>query len=143
MSDNRRYPARPGVGVGGIVFQTDRVLLVKRGSPPLEGLWALPGGAVETGETLEEAVRREVLEETGLTLGPVRQFEIFERIMRDAEGRPEYHYVLIDFICESASGALCAASDASACRWAAERELAAYPMTEGTLAVIERAFQSR
>ena len=88
-NDSRRYPARP-------------VLLIERGTSPLKGQWSLPGGAVETGETLEEAVRRETLEETGLLLERVRQFEIFERIMRDFEGRPEYHYVLVDFVAEIA-----------------------------------------
>jgi ADP-ribose pyrophosphatase YjhB (NUDIX family) len=142
-SDNRRYPVRPILGVGGLIFQDDSILLVRRGKPPLKGQWSLPGGAVEAGETLEEALRREILEETGLTLSGVRQFEIFERITRDQEGRPEYHFVLIDFIAIPASGIACAADDASACRWVPEQELGRYHLTEGTLAVIERAFRAR
>ena len=141
--DNRRYPSRPILGVGAIIFQKDTVLLVRRGKPPLEGQWSLPGGVVEAGETLEEAVRREILEETGLTLQSLRQFEIFERIMLDDEGRPEYHYVLLDFIAEPGSGTACAASDTSACQWLPEPALARCRLTEGTLAVIERAFRSR
>ncbi len=143
MPDTRRYPARPILGVGGLIFENDSILLVRRGKPPLEGQWSLPGGVVEAGETLEEALRREILEETGLTLAGVRQFEIFERIMRDREGRPEYHYVLIDFLSVPASGTACAADDAAACRWVPERELGRYHLTEGTLAVIQRAFQAR
>jgi 8-oxo-dGTP diphosphatase len=142
-SDGRRYPARPIIGVGGLIFQDDSILLIRRGKPPLEGQWSLPGGAVETGETLEEALRREILEETGLSLAAVRQFEIFERITRDQDGRPEYHFVLIDFISTAASGTACAADDATACRWVPERELGRYHLTEGTLAVIERAFRAR
>lgn len=129
--------------MGAIIFQGDSVLLVERGNPPLLGEWSLPGGGVETGEFLDQAVRREVLEETGLVLGGVRQFEIFERIMRDAQGRAEYHYVLVDFLCEVESGTACASSDASACQWVPEQELGQYRITEGTLAVIQRAFQTR
>ena len=116
---------------------------MKRGRAPLAGQWSLPGGAVEAGETLDEAIRREIFEETGLTLGAIRQFEIYERIMRDDEGRAEYHYVLVDYMCEPAGGTACAASDAADCRWAPERELAGYRLTEGTLGVIERAFRAR
>jgi mutator protein MutT len=142
-SDSRRYPARPILGVGGLIFQDAAILLVRRGKPPLEGLWSLPGGAVEAGETLEEALRREILEETGLTLAAVSQFEIFERITRDEQGRPEYHFVLIDYISTPASGTACAADDASACRWVPEHELGRYHLTEGTLGVIQRAFRAR
>jgi ADP-ribose pyrophosphatase YjhB (NUDIX family) len=143
MADDRRYPARPVLGVGAIIFHGDAVLLVKRGRAPLFGQWSLPGGAVETGETLDEAVRREILEETGLTLGDVRQFEIFERIMRDDEGRAEYHYVLVDYICEPGGGTACASSDAAECRWVPEPHLPQYRLTEGTLQVIRRAFRTR
>ena len=142
-SESRRYPARPVLGVGALLIDRDSILLIERGNAPLKGEWSLPGGGVETGETLEEAVRRETLEETGLVLGRVRQFEIFERIIRDSEGRPEYHYVLVDFLGDIASGELCAGSDVSACRWVPERDLARYRLTEGTLAVIERAFQAK
>src|SRR6476619_3534251 len=113
-SESRRYPARPVLGVGALLIDGDSILLIERGAAPLKGEWSLPGGGVETGETLEEAVRRETLEETALVLGPVRQFEIFERIIRGSEGRSKYHYVLVDFVGEIEAGELCAGSDVSA-----------------------------
>src|SRR5438876_708786 len=97
--DDRRYPKRPLVGVGALIFDRGRILMAQRGKQPLQGWWSLPGGALETGESLDHAVRREVLEETGLVVEPVRVFEIFERIMRDGAGATEYHYVLIDYLC--------------------------------------------
>ncbi|MCW5979023.1 MAG: NUDIX hydrolase [Bryobacteraceae bacterium] len=141
--DNRRYPNRPIIGVGALVFQRGRILLVERGKEPLKGYWSIPGGVVEVGERLEEAVRREVLEETGLEVKPLGVFEIFERIIRDAEGRPEYHYVLVDYLCRVVGGAACAADDACAVRWVKRRDLAACRITEGTLEVIARAFRKR
>jgi ADP-ribose pyrophosphatase YjhB (NUDIX family) len=119
------------------------VLLVERGKPPLKGFWSLPGGAVETGERLEEGVRREVLEETGLVVKPVRLFTIFERIMRDDQGEAEYHYVLVDYLCRVTGGALDAASDVSRVEWVPRTALSRYKITEGTLPVIERAFRER
>ena len=140
---DRRYPKRPILGVGAIVLKGDRVLLVERGSEPLKGLWSLPGGVLETGELLEDGVRREVREETGLEVRPLGVVEIFERIMRDPAGRTEYHYVLIDYLCRAGRGAICAADDASGCRWVARGDLARYRITEGTLPVIEKAFRMR
>ncbi|MBS1857553.1 MAG: NUDIX hydrolase, partial [Acidobacteria bacterium] len=101
---DRRYPKRPLVGVGALIFQRGRILMAQRGKEPLKGWWSLPGGAVEAGETLDAAIRREVLEETGLMVEPLRIHEVFERILRDAEGAAEYHYVLIDYICRILSG---------------------------------------
>ena len=95
---------------------------------------------VEVGEKLDDAIRREVREETGLAIGSVRLFEIFERIMRDSEGKPEYHYVLMDYVCAPAGGTLRPGDDVSAARWALPSELDDYPLTEGTREVIERAF---
>jgi len=115
-------------------------LLVERGKEPLKGYWSIPGGIVETGEKLEEAIRREVAEETGLDVEPYLMFEIFERIMPDSEGKPEYHYVLMDYLCRRLSGEPTAASDASRVEWVAEQNLRRYRLTEGTLGVIERAF---
>jgi mutator protein MutT len=126
--------------VGALIFENGRILLVERGQEPLKGFWSIPGGIVETGEKLEEGIRREVLEETGLDVEPYSMFEIFERIIPDAEGKPEYHYVLIDYLCRRMSGEPAAASDVSRVAWVSEHELAGYRITEGTLGVIERAF---
>jgi ADP-ribose pyrophosphatase YjhB (NUDIX family) len=126
--------------VGALIFEHGRILLVERGKEPLKGFWSIPGGIVETGEKLEEGIRREVLEETGLEVEPYSMFEIFERIIPDREGKPEYHYVLIDYLCRRLSGEPAAASDVSRVAWVSEPELRGYPITEGTLGVIERAF---
>ena len=90
MPDNRRYPKRPILGVGALIFQRGKILLIERGKQPLKGYWSLPGGALEIGETLEQGVIREVREETGLIVKPVKAIEIFERITRDSEGNAEY-----------------------------------------------------
>lgn len=138
--ESRRYPTRPFLGVGALIFEGGRILIVERGKEPLKGYWSLPGGIVEAGEKLEESVRREVLEETGLEIETLSIFEIFERIIPDDRGKPEYHYVLIDYLCRVLGGSLQAASDVSRVAWVVEQELRSYRLTEGTLAVIERAF---
>lgn len=137
----RRYPARPVVGVGALILDGERILLVERGREPLKGFWSLPGGALETGETLQEGVRREVLEETGLRVNPIAMFEIFERIVRDREGRPEYHYVLMDYLCEVAGGTLQAGDDVSKVEWFEKDALIDLRLTQGTLQVILKAFK--
>jgi ADP-ribose pyrophosphatase YjhB (NUDIX family) len=129
------------LGVGALIIQNGRILLVERGNAPLAGYWSLPGGGVETGEQLDEAIRREVREETGLEVEDLDMLEIFERIMRDAEGRVEYHYVLIDYLCRPAGGVLCAATDANRCEWFGENEIGALKITAGTPAVIAKAFR--
>ena len=119
------------------------MLLVERAKPPLEGYWSLPGGVLEVGERLDEGIRREVREETGLRIKTLGVVEIFERIMRDAAGRAEYHYVLIDYLCRVTGGTLCAASDCADAQWVERRRLPEYRITEGTLPVIEKAFRNR
>ena len=114
--------------------------MVERGREPLKGYWSLPGGILETGETLEQGIRREVREETGLEVQPLSMFEVFERIMPDATGKTEYHYVLIDYLCRPVGGTLAAASDVSRVAWVTQPELAQYRLTDGTLGVVERAF---
>ncbi len=116
---------------------------MERGGHPLKGYWSLPGGLVETGEKLEDAVRREILEETGLRIEPVSRFEIFERIMLDAQGRAEYHYVLADYVCKVVGGALRAGDDVSRVEWVRRSELDNYRITEGTREVIERVYDNR
>ncbi len=114
---------------------------MERGREPLKDWWSLPGGAVETGEFLEAALRREVREETGLEVEVICLLEVFERIMHDTAGVPEYHFVLMDYLCRPAGGVLCAADDASHAAWVAEAELDKLRITEGTPAVIAKAFQ--
>ena len=138
----RRYPERPVLGVGALIFdEQKRILLIERGGEPLKGWWSLPGGGLEVGETLKEGVVREVLEETGLRVEPLQILEVFERIMRDSNGRPEYHYVLIDYICRVTSGTLAPADDCADARWTARHELASLRVTEGTIAVIEKGYE--
>ncbi len=123
------------------MFEAGRVLLVERGKDPLKGWWSLPGGILETGERLIEGVKREVAEETGLEVEPYEMFEIFERILRDDEGRAEYHYVLIDYLCRVTGGEARAADDAAGLAWVKREELGSYRITAGTLEVVERAFE--
>ncbi len=141
--DDRRYPNRPLVGVGAIILERDRVLMAQRGKQPLKGWWLLPGGLLELGEALADGLRREVREETGLEVRPLGVLEVFERIMRDPAGALEYHYVLIDYICRTAGGTLRAGDDVCAVEWVRRRDLARLPITEGTPAVIEKAFRER
>lgn len=141
--DSRRYPKHPLLGVGALILNRDRILMAQRGKEPLKGWWSLPGGLVETGESLEAAVRREVREETGLEIRPAGVVEIFERIMRDSSGAPEYHYVLIDYLCRVSGGELQAGDDVCAVEWTRRRDLPQLRITEGTLEVIEKAFRVR
>jgi ADP-ribose pyrophosphatase YjhB (NUDIX family) len=126
--------------VGAVILDGDAILLIERGGEPLRGYWSLPGGVVETGETLEEAIRREMQEETGLDVHPDSIFEIFERIMPDSDGRPEYHYVLVDFLCTIRGGTMVAGDDVSRVEWVHKDRLSSLLLTEGTLPVIEKAF---
>jgi 8-oxo-dGTP diphosphatase len=132
--------------VGALIYRgrvrRGPILLVERGGAPLKGYWSLPGGLVETGESLDEAVRREVLEETGLRVQPVEMLGIFERIMRDAKGRAEYHYVLADYICKVVGGTLRAGDDVARVEWVTRARLGEFRMTEGTQAVIEGAYST-
>src|SRR5271168_4850980 len=112
----REYPETPLVGVGAVVVDKGRVLLVRRGCEPLKGQWSLPGGMLEVGESLTAGVVREVEEETSLTVETVELIELLDRIHRDGE-RVRYHYVIADYLCSVKGGELNAASDADAVRW--------------------------
>jgi 8-oxo-dGTP diphosphatase len=140
---SRRYPFRPLLGVAALIFDHDSILLVERGAAPLKGYWSLPGGLVETGERLDAAMRREAREETGLEVRPLSILEVFERILLDADGKTEYHFVVIDYVCEAIGGELRAASDATRVCWVGEAELSGYSITPGTVPVIEKGFRQR
>jgi 8-oxo-dGTP diphosphatase len=142
MASNRQYPDRPILGVGALIFRDDRILLGERGKEPLKGYWSLPGGVVEIGETLEQAIRREIREETNLEIEIIQTLEIFERIMRDADGRTEYHYVLIDYLCRSTTGEPMPADDVARVGWVGRDELDRYRITEGTVPVILKGFDA-
>ena len=116
------------------------MLLVERAGEPLKGWWSIPGGLLETGEKLEDAVRRETLEETGLRVEIVYRFDIFERIMRDSEGRAEYHYVLVDYVCKVIGGELIAGDDVGRVEWVSCTNLRDYKVTNGTIEAVERAY---
>jgi 8-oxo-dGTP diphosphatase len=134
----REYPQAPIVGVGAVVVNGGRVLLIRRGHEPMKGQWSLPGGALEVGETLPEGVRREVREETGLEVEPVALVEVLDRIVRDEDGRVQFHYVLVDYLCRVTGGRLCCATDAVDARWAPRDELDG--VAAFTVAVIQKAF---
>lgn len=144
----REYPQAPIVGVGAVIFDRERVLLVRRGQEPLRGQWSLPGGAVELGETLQDAIAREVREETGLAIRPRGIVKTFERIDRQPDGRIRFHYVLIDYLCElenlSGQTQPQAATDVTEVQWVPLRDLAhsaEFPVPSWTLDVIVQARQ--
>jgi len=141
VNDRRKYPDRPYVGVGAVIVHEDRVVLVKRRYEPLAGRWSIPGGAVETGETLEACVAREMAEETGFVVdvGPV--IEVFDRITHDEAGRVVYHFVLIDYLCRPVGGELRAGSDVAEAVLVEPSELAQYDLTAKAVLVIERALE--
>lgn len=133
-------PELPSVGVGAAVVHEGKVALIRRGKEPLRGRWVVPGGTVEWGETLEQALVREVQEETGLHVRPRELLTVFDRIQRE-DGRVRYHYVIVDFLCEYVSGSLRAGSDATQAAWASPEELADYEVPERARDVILDAFR--
>jgi ADP-ribose pyrophosphatase YjhB (NUDIX family) len=130
----------PAVGVGGVVVRDGRALLVRRGKEPLYGRWVVPGGTVELGETLEEALVREMEEETGLRVEPVEVLTVFDRIDRDG-GRVAYHYVIVDYLCRWRSGDARAASDALEVAWVSADELPRYELPSKALEVVSDALR--
>jgi 8-oxo-dGTP diphosphatase len=141
MTGSREYPERPMVGVGGVVISDGRALLIRRGSPPLERQWSIPGGMLEAGETLLDGVRRELAEETGIEVRVLDLIEVFERITLDGEGKAKYHFVVLDYLCERVRGEPRAGSDVTDVAWAAPSELGQYSLTETATRVILKAFE--
>src|SRR5437764_137201 len=137
----REFPEIPLVGVGAIIIEDSRVLLVKRAHPPLQAQWSIPGGVLEVGEFVRDAAIREAREETGLIVEPGELLGVYDRILRDSEERVQYHYVLIDFLCRAVGGELLAASDAADVRWFRREELPALRLAEDTLEVIEKGLE--
>ena len=154
----REFPKQPLVGVGGVVIDRGRVLLVRRGAEPLKGRWSLPGGMIDLGEDLLSAARRELKEETGLDVEPLEVVEVFDRILFEGESKPaapgarrkhsprrarrvRYHYVVVDYVCRRQGGRLKPGSDSLDARWVRRDELAEYELTEKATAVILRTFK--
>ena len=147
MASSREYPERPMVGVGGVIIDRGRALLIRRGSEPLLGEWSIPGGTLELGETLEQGVARELLEETGLTVKVIELIEVFDRIYVESTAGaseekkgPRFHYVIVDYLCERLAGEAIAASDVTDVAFASEEELPKYNLTETATRILRKAF---
>src|SRR5579859_412813 len=146
MGSSREYPERPLVGVGGVIVEEGRALLIRRGSEPLLGEWSIPGGMLELGETLEEGVARELLEETGLVVRVIELIEVFDRIYLEStagaqeQKRPRFHYVIVDYLCERLAGEPAAGSDVTDVAFASEEDLARYNLTETATRILKKAF---
>ena len=134
------YPPQPCVAVGAVVFKDNRVLLVRRGKPPAENLWAIPGGSVKIGESLQEAAEREIFEETGVTIRALEPVYTFDVIDRDAGGGVRFHYVIIDLTAEYIQGIPMAGDDASAARWISSDELATIKVNTRTRELLKSKF---
>jgi ADP-ribose pyrophosphatase YjhB (NUDIX family) len=137
----REYPDSPLVGVGTVIIEDDRVLLVKRGHPPLAGEWSIPGGVLELGETLREAALREAREETCLVVETADLLGVYDRVLRDDDGHTIYHFVLVDFLCRRVGGEAQAADDADEVCWFTPAEARELPLAEDTAEVIRLGFE--
>ena len=138
----REYPDRPIVGVGAVIVDNRRVVVVRRGTEPLRGEWSIPGGVLELGETLRAGTEREAREETGLVVKAGEVVGVFDRVVPSEDGRTRFHYVLIDFRCEVVSGELCAGGDAAEARWITVEDLAELSIGEPTAGLIRKALQA-
>lgn len=135
----REYPDYPRVGVGAVVLHEGRVLLVRRGGQPSRGRWTLPGGLVELGETTAEAVRRELHEECGIDITVAGLAGVVDRVVRDAEGRIRYHYVLVDYLAYTDTDRVTAGSDAAEACWVEVERVTELDVTDGLMDMIQRA----
>lgn len=147
MASSREYPERPVIGVGGVIVDHERTILIRRGTEPLLGQWSIPGGTIEVGETLEEAVRRELREETGLEVQVLELIELFDRIYLENSAapaqdrkKPRYHFVIADYLCELVGGEPRAGSDVTDLAFAREDELGKFHLTEKATSVVKKAF---
>ena len=134
----RDYPEHPIIGVGAVIIEADRVLLVRRDTEPLRGEWSVPGGMLELGEKLRDGVRREVEEETGLAIETGEVLDVFDSIFTDTLGRTQYHYVLIDYLCRPVSGEARAGSDVSDVRWVSAEALQAMELRPSIEQVVRK-----
>ena len=140
MVENREYPERPVIAVGGVVVSAARVLLIRRAHPPLEGRWSIPGGILELGETIAQAIERELMEEAGLQVLPLELIEIYEKVLRLPNQPPQYHFVILDYLCELKGGNAQAGSDVTEVAWSTEDELDRFNLTAEARRVVKRAF---
>ena len=136
----REFPKQPIIGVGGVVIDRDRALLIRRGKEPLKGEWSIPGGMLELGEELKAGVQRELKEETGLEVEPLECILVFDRISHEKQ-RVKYHYVIIDYLCRKKRGRMSPASDVVDARWVRREDLPEYHLTELATQVILQAFE--
>lgn len=135
----RDYPQQPLVGVGAVIVERGRVVVVRRATEPLKGEWSIPGGMLELGESVSAAAAREAREETGLVVEPGEVLGVFDRILPDSAGKIRYHYVLIDLLCRRVSGELRAGGDAAEARWLTAEELRDFPVAEPAAGVLRKA----
>ena len=138
----RDYPEHPIIGVGAVIVRGDKALLVRRATEPLKDEWSVPGGVLELGEKLRVGAAREALEETGLTVEVGEVLDVFDSIFPDADGRTQYHFVLIDFLCRPIAGEAKAGSDVHEVRWVKEDELAALNLRESIAEVVRKGLAS-
>lgn len=140
LAETREYPERPIVAAGGVVVHEGRVLLIRRGRPPMQGRWSIPGGIVELGETIAGAVSRELDEETGIRVRVMELIEIYEKVARDEAGAAQYHFVILDYRCEFVEGTARAGGDVTEAAWFSEEQLNSLGLTTAAKRVIRRAF---
>jgi 8-oxo-dGTP diphosphatase len=140
LAENREYPERPVIAVGGVVVSGARVLLIRRAQPPLEGRWSIPGGILELGETIAQAIERELMEETRILVRPLELIEIYEKVLRLPHQPPQYHFVILDYLCELKDGNAQPGSDVTDVAWSTEDELDRFNLTTEAKRVVTRAF---